>query len=250
MNIDIEIYIPGEKDAGAKELLRENVKDVDRGQFYAEMLRKRAAGELQDVCTDIYYIAKKDGAFVSRLWNGWGKHKDAIGNFGNFQTNAELRGQGIGRQMLAVWQEHVRAREDAPLALFCNAGAEHLVKLYAPYGFRLAVDGTAVGPLYCPLGNSPATFREFCAGYYGKGQAVTEREATVEYRHEIDCLLRFALLNEGENLGLPGVGSMEEGYLKGMLADMLLYFNEADHVVGWGIQTAAGIAKQMHPAYR
>lgn len=250
MQTKIEIYIPGEQEPAVKDLLCENVKEVDRGQYYAEMLRKRAAGELAAVCTDIYYIATQEGAFVSRLWNGWGKHKDAVGNFGNFQTNAELRGRGIGRQMLAVWQQHVRERADAPLALFCNAGAEHLVKLYAPYGFRLAVDGTTVGPLYCPLGNSPATFRAFCEGYYGNGQQVTERPATVEYRHEIDCLLRFALQNEGEALGLPGVGSMEEAYLKNLLGNMLLYFNEENHVVGWGIKTEAGVARQMYPAYR
>ncbi|MBQ8351813.1 MAG: GNAT family N-acetyltransferase [Clostridia bacterium] len=250
MQTKIDIYIPGEVEPATKALLCENVKDVDRGQYYADMLRKRSAGELAAVCTDIYYIATQEGAFVSRLWNGWGKHRDAIGNFGNFQTNAELRGQGIGRQMLEVWREHVRAREDAPLALFCNAGAEHLVKLYAPYGFRLAVDGTTVGPLYCPLGSSPATFREFCADYYGEKQTMTEKPATVEYRHEIDCLLRFALLNEGENLGLPGVGSMEEAYLKGLLDDMLLYFNEKDHVVGWGIRTADGVCRQLYPTYR
>lgn len=250
MNTQIDIYIPGEQEPASKTLLCEGVKAVDPGQFYAEMLRCRAAGKLQDVCTDIYYIATLDGEMVSRLWNGWGKHQDAIGNFGNFQTKEALRGQGIGRQMLGIWQEHVRAREDAPLALFCNAGAPHLVKLYAPYGFRLAVDGTEVGPLYCPLGNSPATFRKFCAGYYGEGQTVTEVPATVEYRHEIDCLLRFALMNEGETLGLPGVGSMEEAYLKGMLSDMLLYFNAAGHVVGWGIKTADGVARQMYKAYR
>ena len=248
--MNIEIYIPGEQEPEARILLQEGVKTVDPGQFYAEMLRKRATGELRDVCTDIYYIATSEGEMVSRLWNGWGKHRDAIGNFGNFQTKAELRGKGIGRQMLAVWQAHVAGRADAPLALFCNAGLERLVNLYAPYGFRLAVDGTTAGPLYCPLGNSPATFREFCAGYYGKGQSVAERPATVEYRHEIDCLLRFALMNEGETLGLPGVGSMEEAYLRGMLADMKLYFNEDDHVVGWSITTATGVMKQMHPHYR
>ena len=213
------------------------------------MLRKRVSGALQEECTDIYYIALQDGALVSRLWNGWGKHPDAVGNFGNFQTNADLRGQGIGRQLLFTWQANLRARADAPLALFCNAGAEHLVKLYEPYGFRLAVDGTSVGPLYCPLGDSPSTFRAFCERYYAKVGEVVAVPATVGYRHEIDCLLRFALLNSGITLGLPGIGSMEQAYLQGRLGDLLLYQNGAGHIVGWGLKTENGIEKQLYPAY-
>ena len=54
-------------------------------------------------------------------------------------------------------------------------------------------------------------------------------------------------MNEGEALGLAEVGSMEEAYLRGMLPDMLLYFNERGRVVGWGMR---GDEPQLHPACR
>lgn len=238
-------YIPSEYEIAEKELLRADVRELDLGIPYADMLRVRASGALAAECTDIYYLACEDGALLSRLWCGWGKHANAVGNFGNFVTRPDLRGRGIGRALLADWQASLD-RPDRPLAFFCNAGAPHLVKLYEPYGFRLAVDGTEVGPLYCPLGDSPTSFREFCRDYY-TSVSVTAAPASVGYRHEIDCLLRFALMNEGEALGLAEVGSMEEAYLRGMLPDMLLYFNERGRVVGWGMR---GDEPQLHPACR
>ena len=239
-------YIPGECELPEKELLTADVAALDLGVPYADMLRRRAAGELKEQCTDIYFLATEGGELLSRLWCGWGKHAGAVANFGNFVTRADLRGRGIGRALLADWQSCIAERKDAPRAFFCNAGAPHLVKFYAPYGFRLAVDGTEVGPLYCPIGDSPATFREFCAEYYTPTAALTARPASVEYRHEIDCLLRFALLNEGESLGVAGFGSVEEAYLRGALSELVFYFNGAENVVGWG----KGDEVQVYPAYR
>lgn len=239
-------YIPGECDIPEKDLLVADVATLDLGVPYADMLRRRAAGELRDLCTDIYFLATENGELLSRLWCGWGKHTGAVANFGNFVTRADLRGRGIGRALLADWQNCIARRADAPLVFFCNAGAPHLVKFYAPYGFRLAVDGTEAGPLYCPIGSSPATFREFCAEYYTPCEHLTVRPATVEYRHEIDCLLRFALMNEGETLGVAGFGSVEEAYLRGALSEIVFYFNDAEGVVGWG----RGEEAQVYPAYR
>lgn len=244
--MQIKRYIPGECDIPEKELLCADVATLDLGVPYADMLRRRASGELKGSCTDIYFLATEGGELTSRLWCGWGKHRDAVANFGNFVTRADLRGRGIGRALLADWQECIAQRTDAPLAFFCNAGAPHLVKFYAPYGFRLAVDGTEVGPLYCPIGDSPATFREFCAEYYTPCEELTARPASVEYRHEIDCLLRFALLNEGETLGVAGISSAEEAYLCGVLPEFTFYFNDAGRVVGWGKDGEV----QVYPAYR
>ena len=245
--MDIKRYIPGECEIPEKDLLCEQVKDIDRGIPYADMLRARAAGDLREFCTDIYFLATEEGELLSRLWCGFGKHADAVANFGNFVTREDRRGQGIGRARLADWQNCIAERKDAPLAFFCNAGAPHLVKFYTPYGFRLAVDGTEVGPLYCPVGNSLATFREFCENYYAPQGELIRRPASVEYRHEIDCLLRFALMNEGESLGLDGIGSMEEAYLHGKLPALELYFNGNGHTVGWGVKDGK---IQLHPAYR
>ena len=244
--MEIKRYIPGESDIPEKELLCADVASVDLGVPYAEMLRRRASGALAELCTDIYFLATEGGELTSRLWCGWGKHKDAVANFGNFVTRADLRGRGIGRALLAYWQTCIAARTDAPLAFFCNAGAPHLVKFYADYGFRLAVDGTEVGPLYCPVGNSPATFREFCEMYYTPAAKLTARPASVAYRHEIDCLLRFALMNEGKTLGVGGFSSVEEAFLRGALPEFTFYENEKGHTVGWG----RGEDIQVYSAYQ
>ena len=145
---------------------------------------------------------------------GWGKHERAVGNWGNFFTSPEYRGQGIGRKMLDFWHNDLKTRENLPLALFCTAGEEGLAKLYAPYGFRPALKNTTCGPLYCPLGNSPESFAEFCEQYYPPASSLTFKPATLEWRHEIDCLFKFAMLSKGLDYLPKGMTSLEASLLE------------------------------------
>ena len=238
-----EVYVPGLPVNEAGNALAAMLKDYQPGASYADMMRLRISGAVSDQCTDTYFVAHKDGVCLSRLWHGWGKHKDAVGNFGNFLTLEELRGQGVGKQMMKLWYEDITSREDLPLALFCTAG-ERATHLYYPYGFRPAISGTGCGPLYRPLGNSPETFRAFCEMYYLPTDFLISRPATVQYRHEIDCLLKFALIDRGAKLGIGTVQSAEEILLyKAHPCNML--FTEQGRCVGWEI---GGVA-QVHPRY-
>ena len=79
-----EIYVPGAPISDAGRALSAMLKDYNPGASYADMMRLRISGSVSDVCTDTYFVAHEDGVCYSRLWHGWGKHKDAVGNFGNF----------------------------------------------------------------------------------------------------------------------------------------------------------------------
>jgi len=253
MEIQMERFLPEEGDCLAARLLREHAENLDQDASYAQMIRYRAAGRAAELCRDTYYIARTpdpDARFVARLWNGWGRHRDAIGNFGNFFTLEEYRGQGVGKLVLEYWLEDRRAQKDLPLAFFCSAGKENLVALYARYGFRLAVENTVIGPLYLPLGNSPATFREFCEEYYSPADSLETIPATVEWRHEIDCLLKFALRREGEKISLGGFVNLEQVLMQAPQTPAEIYRIPNGHAVGWSVLTPQGKESVVHPRYR
>ncbi len=238
-----DVYIPGKEMNEAGVALGAMLQDYDPGVSYADMMRLRISGKLSDQCVDTYFVAHEAGVCYSRLWHGWGKHKDAVGNFGNFMTLESCRGQGIGKQMLTLWYDDLTHRQDVPLALFCSA-AERPAQLYYPYGFRPAIEGRTYGPLYRPLGNSPETFRQFCEMYYQPADFLVSRPATVQYRHEVDCLLKFALIDQGLKLGIGEQQSVEEVLLyKPGQCNML--FTEQGRCVGWEMN---GIT-QVHPQY-
>lgn len=161
----LERYIPGQPDSSMEQALLDMLKEVNSGISYADMMRLRISGGAAKQCDDTYYVAHEEGVCYSRLWNGWGRHDNAIGNFGNFLTLEAVRGQGIGHRMLQMWHADIQSRDKLPLGLFCSA-AERPARLYFPYGFRPALTGRTYGPLYMPLGDSPETFREFCDMYY------------------------------------------------------------------------------------
>ena len=232
MDYKISVYIPGKAASVAGEILRDNVSELDLGVPYAEMMRYRIDGKASGECNDVYYVCINENELVSRLWMGWGKHKNAVGNWGNFFTSPEYRGQGVGRKMLEFWQNDLKTRLDLPLALFCTAGDEWLAKLYAPYGFRPAIRNTACGPLYCPLKDSPETFSEFCEEYYKPANSLVFKPATLEWRHEMDCLFKFAMLD----LELPylpeGMVSLETSLLEEGGEGVEIIFTETNIPVG------------------
>lgn len=239
-----EIYIPGEPKNEAGLALDQMMKDEKIGTSYADMIRYRASGAASKECTDIYFVAHEDGIGYSRLWHGWGKHENAIGNFGNFKTLEECQGKGIGKEMMKLWHQDITTRENLPLGLFCTSRLHTHNYFYRPVGFRAAIRGMEAGPLYLPLGNSPETFQQFCDMYYQPSDFLISRPATVQYRHELDLLLRFALQDMGKEFRIGDNVKMEECLLyKPGQANML--FTEQGKCVGWEID--GGI--QVHPQY-
>lgn len=242
-------FIAGSKEESAL-VLKEHLLNIDLKYSYAQMLLNRVEGLYKDQCTDVYFVASDNGKMFSRLWYGWGKHENSIGNFGNFLTIEEARGMGIGREMLKMWSEDVEKRDNLPLGLFCSAGSKELVKLYSKFGFKLAVRGSEVGPLYKPLGNNPESFFEFCEKYYTATDKLYAKKATVEYRHEIDCLLKFALLDKGLQFGFEEAVSIEETLVFNKNLNVNILFTKDNKVGGWQIILPDGTVKnQVYPLY-
>ncbi len=240
----LEKYIPDTQKGDLHAALCEMMRGFDVGKSYADMIRFRLSGAAADECNDTYYVAREDTKAISRHWNGWGRHPDAIGNWGNFYTNAEYRGRGIGGAVLKLWFEDFQSRTELPLCFLCSTSTKELTALYSRFGFRVAIEGTEYGGLYLPVGNSPATFREFYRAYYKPSDVLEHRRACIGYRHEIDCLLRFALRDLGLPFGIGNIESVEAALLYqpercGML------FTPDGHCVGWSFD---GV-KQVYPLY-
>ncbi len=238
-----EMYLPEQGMTEAGLALVEMVKEIDLGQSYADMLRFRVAGNAHTACYDRYFVAHENGIAYSRHWNGWGRHNNAIGNFGNFLTVEEMRGQGIGRKLLGMWYEDLTTHPHAPLAVFCTAG-HRSSKLYMPYGFHMIQDGAEFGPMYLPLGDSPERFCDFCEMYYEPSDVLICREATLEWRHEIDCLLKFALAEQGLSVEIGNIPNVESALLYHP-GKAKMIFTESGRCVGWML----GDEIRLHPAY-
>ncbi len=234
----------GTDNTAALTALSDMMAEFDPGKSYADMMRYRIAGKASDVCNDVYYIAHEDGKCLSRLWMGWGKHKNAIGNWGNFFTDESCRGQGIGRKLLDLWYDDLKNHDDLPLGYFCTTGSKWVTEMYAQYGWRTVIPGREYGQLYLPINGSPETFGEFCDMYYTPADTLSKKPMSLEYRHEIDCLLRFYFTVNGLKFGFDGMGSAEEGYLYSPDRTALL-FTPDGKCVGWMFDDQV----QVHPKY-
>ena len=222
---------------------------VDRS--YHAMMEYRVAGRAAEDCVDTYFLAMEQDRAVARLWNGWGKHPHAAGNFGNFLIREEFRGGGLSRKMLDAWYEDLMGRQDRPLGLFCSVGQPWLIDYYGRYGFRVAVRDENHMRLYKPLDGSPEDFRELCEDYYRPTQSLTVRPATVEWRHEIDCLLQFAMDAVGVPFGFENAPTLEAVLMKPELGQAELLFTLENRPVGWSFTPPGGAKQwQIHPVYR
>ena len=235
-----EKYIPGEPKNKAYDALFEMMKDFDNDKSYADMIRYRISGAVSNECNDRYYVAYEDGKAASRHWSGWGKHSNAIGNWGNFYTAPQFRGKGIGGKLLRFWYEDFQTVSNPPICFMCTAATGELTQLYGRFGFKPAIEGTEFGFLYMPLGNSPDTFREFHQTYYQPSDILYHRRASINYRHEIDCLLRFTYKDMGLEFG-KGI----EGALLYTSDRCGMFFSEDGHCVGYSCD---GVI-QIHPLY-
>ncbi len=240
----LEKYIPGTEKNAAYEAIHAMMRDFDPAQSYADMMRHRISGAAAAACRDTYYVAHEQGRALSRLWMGWGKHPDAIGNWGNFYTDEPFRGRGIGGRLLDFWFADLTATQGAPRCFLCTTGSREITALYGRYGFRVAIEGREYGPLYLPIGDSPATFKEFYSAYYKPSDVLYERRADIGYRHEIDCLLRFVYIDMGLRFGIGEMSWMDAALLYAPERSGML-FSEDGHCVGWSFDGEI----QVHPLY-
>ena len=147
--------------------------------------------------------------------------------------------------MLDFCFETLAGEKKLPLGLFCTAGKVGLAKLYARYGFTTAIHDTDCGPLYNPLRVSPASFREFCATYYTPTQSLRAERATFRYRNEVDCLLKFALLDRDLDYCIGGEGDLNMILLDAPERDARVILTDGGKCVGWMLEGEIC----LHPAY-
>lgn len=240
-----EKYFAGQLPNDAHKALWDMVKDEKPEEAYMQTIKKRVKGELSDICVDNYYIARDGDKCGTRLWTGWGKHKDAIGNFGHFLTLPEFRGKGLGKKVMRLWANDILTRSDVPLCLLCSAEPEVIDIFYREYGFREIDSKYHGGYLYCPLGNSPETFTEFHENYYKPSKTLVHKKGTLEFRHELDCLLRFTLFMLGEEFTMAEYYSVEE-YLIFCPDRVGMLYSEDGHCVGWSLDGKIVV----HPLYK
>ena len=238
-----DMYLPenGLNEAGIA--LSNMIKDLDLGVAYADMLRIRVSGGAYKESVDRYYVAHENGICYSRHWNGWGRHENAIGNFGHFFTIEEMRGKGIGKRLLEMWHEDLMLQSNKPLVLCCTAG-ERPGKMYEAYDFLRVREGANWGPMFMPLGNTPKNFRDLCDMYYEPSDTLICKKATLEWRHEIDCLLKFAFFDRGIDFDIGNVSYIEHALLH-YPNDTRLIFTDKNRCVGWML----GKEVRLYPEY-
>ena len=134
MSLYFDVYVPGYNKPESADALANALADLDQGKPYADMMRLRASGGAADECLDVYYLCRDgQGRLVSRLWMGWGRHDGAVGNWGNFFTEPDFRGQGIGSEILLKCMDE----SPNPLYLYVFSGNIRAISFYEKFGFSL-----------------------------------------------------------------------------------------------------------------
>ena len=89
------------------------------------------------------------------------------------------------------------------------------------------------------------SFREFCAAYYTPAESLRAEKATFRYRNEVDCLLKFALLDLGLDYRILGEGDLNMILLNTPERDARVILTDEGRCVGWMLD--GNIC--LHPAY-
>ena len=117
MRMTVERFIASKNPSKAQLAMQEMLRDIAVDKSYSKMMRLRLRGDAESECHDVYYTAMDGDRAVSRHWMGWGKHANAIGNWGNFLTIEEYRGKGIGGSVLKKWWDDLHSPDHCPLPL-------------------------------------------------------------------------------------------------------------------------------------
>lgn len=247
--VTIKLVIPPAPDY-AKDI-RGFIAWIDAENFRS--ITSRLAGHFRDVSDDRYFFAEIDGEIVGQMWYGWGRHDQPAANFGQVFVATRHRKKGIAERLFRAFSKHY-FDNSPPIAAFCTTGTDWVVNIYRPAGFRTIVPNAPCGPLYCPKPGQPETFDEFADNFYrghcaGRAQAIA---GTMQYRHEIDCVLKFTLIRKGL---LPDpFPSFQQAYFdhcdgKG---DLVVFLSPQQRPLGWRFTPNDGSAPRgtMHPECR
>lgn len=149
----------------------------------------RADGKYADCSVDCYFTGEIEGKIVGQVWYGWGRHEQPIANFGQVYVDQDYRGLGITSILMKYLHEDFKA--SPVIGAFCTCGIPSIANLYRPSGFRQIYSGSS--RLYSPGSDAPEDFNDLSEQYYEPTSTLRVVPGNMEYRHEIDCLLKFTL---------------------------------------------------------
>ena len=214
---------------------------------HLKSILRRSIGAVPE-CEDRFFLASVDGQYAGRLWYGWGRHLDAIGNFGHFEVLEKYQGKGVGRTLLKRFEQDLHHGACRASAIFCSTDSRWMVNICRTMGFRMVDDGQEHGDLFCPVSpNVPKNFKDFCCEYYQPSDKVYMRKATMEYRHELDCLLKICFRKMKLSYEAAGFDSFEAAchHAGQTRKPLYCFFTENGHCVGWMFQNC----KILYPLY-
>ena len=232
--LKFEKYVVGSGETEGYKALKATIPEDDIYMHY------RLDGNCHKDCEDIYFVAHEDGKALCRIWMCYPRHENAISNWGAVYTLEECRGRGICNQTLDFCMKELEKLQNGPAGLFCTAGKQWLTDMYAKFGFVTAIHDTTMGPLYRPLKDSPETFKEFYENYYTPANSLKAVKATWEYRNEVDCLLKFALLDKGIDYAINGDRDLNMILMNQPERDAKVILTDTGKCVGWMLD---GVAK-------
>jgi len=149
----------------------------------------RSDGKYADCSIDRYCTGEIDGRIAGQVWYGWGRHERPAANFGQVYVDRDYRGLGVTNILMKYLHEDFKT--SPVIGAMCTCSVPWIRDIYKPYGFHQTYPDSP--RLYCPGPGSPFEFKDLAEQYYRSGFALRVVPGTMEYRHEIDCLLKFTL---------------------------------------------------------
>ena len=253
--MQIKLFIPPEPEfaAGFKHFMRylgtENTRSVG----------SRADGKYADCAVDYYFVGEIGDRIAGQVWFGWGKHENPAANFGQVYVDMDFRGLGITKILMKYFEREFA--QSPVIGAMCTCSKPKIFALYEPSGFHYIYSGSS--RLYCAGTEAPYDFKDLTESYYQKSSSLRVIPGTMEYRHEIDCLLAFTReLNSWDNgrrFAASAVTSYQDAVFKQEdgLGNIFVALADNGHCVGWSFYmsplpdtSTVFMDYELHPAYK
>jgi GNAT superfamily N-acetyltransferase len=166
-----------------------------RSEQSLRRLSSIAKGKYLSEISNCYFIGKINGEFAAMLWYSYGNHDSSVSNFGEVYTAPEHRQKGITKILMRYFKKSFD--ESPAMAAFCTCSREWIVAIYREFGFFQAISGTSGGPLMLKGKANANSLEDFENEYFSNATQLEVLPASMAYRHEADCLLKFVLMQKG-----------------------------------------------------
>ena len=218
----------------------------------------RSDGKYADCSVDRYFIGEINGRIAGQVWYGWGCHKRPVANFGQVYVDLDFRGLGITNILMKYL--HADFESSPVMGAMCTCMAPWITDIYRPYGFHQTYPDSP--RLYCPGAGSPFDFKDLSEEYYKNSSALRVLPGTMEYRHEIDCLLKFTLELKKKTAQRNFVASAVTSYQDALFKQedkqgrIFVVLSDDGRCIGWSFclaplpdTTAVFLDYELHPDY-